>query len=152
MGQAAGKNYNFAETSPGYSTATSAAHCIEYRTNRSTSSKLFLAWRQILTRSFPFGTVGQVMGRTFSPSALKRAANGRGYDVIKGTIGVGSCSRDGDDDADGCIYSGSDRMSGVIGVNEWCSMAVRVVVRCSERAKTWRESCKSITKLGTPQG
>ena len=79
----------------------------------------FLAWRQILTRAFLFGTVGQVMGSTFSPSALKRAAKGRGYIVIKGTIGVGSCRGDNDNDADGWRCAGSDRISGMIGVDEW---------------------------------
>jgi len=85
--------------------AISVAHCIEFWINTSTSSKLFSAWRQILTRSFPFGTVGQVMGRAFSPSVLKRAANGWGCDVIKGTIGVDTTSGGVD------IYGGPQQCS-----------------------------------------
>jgi len=110
--------------------AISVAHFIKQQTNESTSSKLFPAWRQILTRSFPFGTVGHVIGRTFSPRALKRAANGWGYEVIKGTIGVGSRMGDSDDgDAGGCRWCGSERISGMIGVNERPSRSVRVAVR-----------------------
>lgn len=92
------EDYNFAKPLPEDPMAISAAHCTECWINKSTSSKLFSAWRQILTRSFPFGTVGHVMGRTFSPRALKRVASGWGWDVINGMIGVGSCV---DDDAGG---------------------------------------------------
>jgi len=92
------------------------------------------------------------MGRTFSPSALKRAASGRGYDVIKGIIGEGCCRGDNDGDAGGRRCVGSDKISGMIGVDEWWSLLARVVVRCPERAKTWRESCKGTTTLATPQG
>jgi len=134
------KRYNFAKTSPEDLTAISVAHFIEYWINRSTSSKLFSAWRQILTRSFPLGTVGQAMGRAFSPRVLKRVANERGYDVIRGTIGVGSC--EGDDDADGWRCSGRERILGLIGVNERRSRSARVAVRYLQRAKRWCESCK----------
>lgn len=134
--------HNLAKT-PGDSTAISVAHCTECLTNRSTSSKVFSAWRQILTRSFPFGTVGQVMGRAFNPSVRRRAANGWGYDVIKGTIGVGSCEGDDDDDPDGWRCSGNDRIWGVIGVSECRIRSVSVVVRYSQRAKTWRDSCQT---------
>lgn len=130
--------------------AISVAHCIEYWINRSTSSKLFSAWRQTLTRSFPFGTVGQVIGRAFSPWVLKRVANGRGYDVIKGTTGVGSCEGN-DDDADGWRCSGSERIWGMIGVNEYRSRSVRVAVRYSQSAKTWRESCQGTATLAKQQ-
>lgn len=71
-------DYNFAGIPPGEPTAISTAHSIDARISRSTSSKLFPACRQILTRSFPFGTVGHVMARAFSPCVLNRAANGRG--------------------------------------------------------------------------
>ena len=72
------EDYNFAKTPPEVLMAISIAHFTDCWINRSTSSKLFSAWRQILTRSFPFGTVGHVMGRTFSPRALNRVANGWG--------------------------------------------------------------------------
>lgn len=120
------KGYNFAKAPSDDPTATSVAHRIEYCISKSTSSKLFSACRQILTRSFPLGTVGQVIGRAFSPRALRRVANGRGYDVIIGTIGVGSCL----DDAGGRRCSGSDRISGVIGTDECSSWSVRAAVRC----------------------
>ena len=116
----------------------SVAHCIEYRINKSTCSKPFSACRQILTRSFCLGTVGQVIGRTFSPSALKRVANGRGYDVIKGIIGVGSSG--GDADAAGWRCSGSDKTSGMIGVNDRSRQPAKFVVRYRESSRTWRES------------
>lgn len=132
-------DYNFAETPPEDPTVVSIAHFIECWISSSTCSKLFSAWRQILTRSFPLGTVGQVMGRAFSPRVLRCVANGRGYDVIKGTIGVGSCG--GDDGAEGWRCSGSERTSGLIGVNERCSRSARPMTMYSPRANTWRESC-----------
>ena len=98
VGRVAEKDYNFAKTPPEDPLTISVAHCTEYWINKSTSSKLFSAWRQILTRSFPFGTVGHVMARAFSPRVLKRVANGWGLNVINGTIGVGSCV---DDNAEG---------------------------------------------------
>lgn len=78
------------------------------------------------------------MGRTFSPSVLKRAANEWGYDVIKGTIGVGSCEGDDDDDdnTDGWRCSGSDKIWGMIDVDESRSRPARVAVRYPQRAKT----------------
>lgn len=117
-GSDAGKVYNFAKRTSEDSAAISVAHRIEHCIKISTSRKLFSAWRHILTRSFPFGTVGHVIGRTFSPRALKRAAKRRGYDVIKGIIGVGSFKGDNGDGASGWRCSGSDRISGVIGVSE----------------------------------
>ena len=72
------KDYSFAKTPPEDPMTVSVAHCIKSWINRSTSSKLFSAWRQILTRSIPFGTVGHVMGRAFSPRSLKRVASGWG--------------------------------------------------------------------------
>lgn len=135
-------DYNFAGIPPGEPTAISAAHSIEHRISRSTSSMLFPACRQIRTRSFPFGTVGHVMARAFSPCVLSRAANGRGYHVINGTIGVASCDGIGAD-ANGWRCDGSERICGVIGGSECRSRSVRVAVRCPPSAKTWLESCDS---------
>ena len=87
------------------------------------------------------------MGRAFSPCVLNRAASGRGYAVISGTIGVASC--DGNDDGpDRC--SGSERIWGVIGVSERRSRSVRVAVRCPPRARTCLESCRPQTSITEP--
>jgi predicted neuraminidase len=46
-----------------------SAHSIIATTRRSTSSRVFPACKQTLTRSLPFGTVGHVIGRAFIPCA-----------------------------------------------------------------------------------
>jgi len=65
----------------------SSAHSTTPSTNLSTSSLVFPACKHTLTRSFPFGTVGHVIGRAFMPSVRRNAERGRGWDVMIGIIG-----------------------------------------------------------------
>lgn len=57
---------------------SSLAHCKIAAISLSTSSHVFPACKHTLTRSFPFGTVGHVIGRAFIPRLYKNADSGRG--------------------------------------------------------------------------
>lgn len=60
----------------------------------------------------------------------------------------GNWNDDDDDDiAGGWRWSGKDRISGLIGIDECRSRSVRVVVRYSERVNRWRESCTNTAIL-----
>ncbi len=56
-------------------------------TRDSICSLVFPACKHTLTRSNPFGTVGQVIGRAFRPLSRRCADSGRGADVMTGIIG-----------------------------------------------------------------
>lgn len=72
------------------------AHPTAAPTSASSSARVLPACRHTLTRSVPFATVGQVIGRALSPCARRCPDRSRARSVKRGMIGVGGCARDGD--------------------------------------------------------
>lgn len=65
----------------------SFAHLTTPSANTSSSPFVFPLCKHTRTRSFPLGTVGHVIARTFIPRPTRYADSGRGYGVSIGIIG-----------------------------------------------------------------
>lgn len=84
----------FSPPTPKLSSLTADSnHSLILTTNLSTSSNVFPACKQILTRCVPSGTVGGTIGRTINPDVWRNWASWRGRELRREMMGeFGGCA------------------------------------------------------------